>query len=104
MQPKEPVTVKTNEVAVYKVKFRNVGLDTWPSTTSLYQIDYSKFSAFNDDKISIKANECKSQGYKFIEVPICAPSEPGTYTYSFQMGTDLETLFGQEITITLIVE
>lgn len=72
-----------NEVAVYKLRFKNTGKDNWPNTTSLYQIDYSKHSAFNDDRISIRANQCKSQGHKFLDVPICAPNETGTFTYDF---------------------
>jgi hypothetical protein len=68
MAPKDPVTVKPNEVALFKVKFRNTGLDNWPSTTSLYQIDYSRYSAFNDDKISFKAGDCKINFFKFLEV------------------------------------
>lgn len=88
MNPKDPVTVTPNEVSIFKVKFKNTGLDNWPGNTSLYQIDYSKYSAFDDDKISIKAGDCKSTASKFLEVPICAPKEAGTFTYDFQMGTD----------------
>jgi hypothetical protein len=39
-----------------------------------------------------------------IELYICAPNKPGTYTYDFQMGTDVENLFGDVVKITLKVE
>ena len=93
-----------NEVVLFKIKFTNTGLENWPSTTSLYQINYSKYSAFKDEKISLKAGECKSGYYKYLEVSICAPKEAGTFTYDFQMGTDLKSLFGEVVQITLIVE
>lgn len=104
MLPKDPVTVGPNDVAFFKVRFRNTGATNWPSTTSLYQIDYSKYSGFNDDTISFKVGDCKTNVFKLLELPICAPGEAGTFTYDFQMGTEQENLFGQVARITLIVE
>ena len=83
MLPKDPVTVSPNQVAFFKLKFRNTGQAAWPSTTCLYQIDYSKYSAFNDDSISFKVGDCKPTSFKQQEVTICAPSEPGTFSYEF---------------------
>jgi len=104
MLPKEPVTVSPNDVAFFKVRFRNTGDKAWPSSTSLYQIDFSKYSAFNDDTISFNVGDCKSTTFKQLEMAICAPSEPGTFSYEFQMGTDVENLFGEVAKIILIVE
>jgi len=46
--PQEPVTIKTNEIAFFKLKFKNTGMNNWPVTTKLYEIAYSDYSAFND--------------------------------------------------------
>ncbi len=35
------------------MKFKNSGKEDWPSDTHIYQVNYSKYSAFRDDD-----NEC----------------------------------------------
>ena len=79
-------------------------MTSWPSTTSLFQIHYSDYSAFNDDNISYKVGACKISSFKLLEFSICAPHKVGTYSYEFQLGTDIENLFGQMLKISLIVK
>ncbi len=103
--PQEPVIVKTNEVAIFKLKFKNTGMNNWPVTTNLYEIAYSKYSAFNDQKNFVKAGDCKANFYKFLELQVCAPRVPGRFTYTFRFGSDgIDSLFGAEAKINLTVE
>lgn len=104
--PKDTITVTPNEVALFKLRFRNTGMNDWPQGINLYQVGYSKYSAFNDASTFFKAGNlhCKANAYKFIEIEICAPNEAGTFTYDFCLGTDRDHLFGQTIQIPLNVE
>ncbi len=34
--PKDPVTVTPNEVALFKIKFKNTGMNDWPANIKLY--------------------------------------------------------------------
>lgn len=60
----------------------------------------------NDNKTFFDGgNSSVKAGYfKFLEIPIYAPNEPGNFTYDFCYGTDEDHLFGQRVQITLNVE
>ena len=103
--PQEPVTIKTNEIAFFKLKFKNTGMNNWPVTTKLYEIAYSDYSAFNDQKNFIKAGDCKANSHKFLELRVCGPRVPGKFTYTFRLGSDgIDSLFGAEAKINITVE
>lgn len=82
----------------FKVTYRCAGVLDWPTDTYLYLVNSPKYLPFYDsmtnDKRKLFVGNCKKDTFKTLNIKIDVPSESGTFTYDFRLGTESEGLFG----------
>jgi Ig-like domain from next to BRCA1 gene len=87
--------VKANDVVKFTVEFQNFGSLKWPSKSYLYELSGLRGP--------IEVEDCNVGESKSIDLYLTSPSKKGNYSYQFRMGAIPEGLFGDILTLTLIV-
>ena len=100
-----PTTMEVDSVQTFTVAMTNSGTDTWPANGDIFLFSNNNpFQLFTTTAVPVTAATATGQDFTFI-FSATAPSDPGTYTSTWQMHqTGGAGYFGEQaVTVSITV-